>query len=92
VIEAEEVGEALDDVSLQVNQWQNEVIEVVEPCLNDMAELEDNPVEAETVILAGKLLIQVTDGDWKQAEGMAEVLQSYISETRSKGGEIVYVE
>ena len=92
MIEAEEVGEALDDVSLQVNQWQNEVIEVVEPCLNDMAELENNPVEAETVIVAAKLFLQVTDGDWKQAEGMAEVLQSYISENGSRGGEIVYVE
>lgn len=90
MIEAEEVGEALDDISLQVNQWQDEIVEDIEPVLNDMAELEDNPVEAESVILAGKLLLQVTGGDWKQSEGLAAVLHSYFSENYSNSGEVLY--
>lgn len=89
-METDEVSEALDDVSLQVNQWQNEVVEEIEPALNDMAEVEENPVEAETVILAAKLFLLVTDRDWKQAEGLAAVLQCYFTENQSSRGEIIH--
>jgi hypothetical protein len=91
-VNTDEVCEALDDISLQVNQWQNGVVEEIEPALNDMAEVEEKPLEAETVILAAKLFLQVTDRDWKQAEGLAAVLQSYFSENQSNRGETLYEE
>jgi hypothetical protein len=81
------------DVGVQVDQWQSDLIsDEITPALSDMAELEDQTVEAETALLTAKLLLHVTDGDWKQAEGIAKVIAYFFEKHQCQQGEIIYDE
>ncbi|MFB1064942.1 hypothetical protein [Natrinema sp. H-ect4] len=76
--------EALDlergDTEFQVQQWEDELAKDTKSALKDMAEVEDEDIEAEAAAFTAKLLFLVTDGDWKQSEGIASVLESFFSE------------
>jgi hypothetical protein len=73
-------SEALDSEALNVAEWENELVRDTKDCLKDAAEIEEETVEAEAAIFVGKLLLVVTDGDWKQAEGIAAVVEDYFRE------------
>jgi hypothetical protein len=81
--------EALDqergDTEFQVQQWEDELAKETKSALKDMAEVEDKDIEAEATAFTAKLLFLVTDGDWKQAEGIASVLNSFFSEQSNDG-------
>lgn len=68
------------DTAFQVEKWEDELAEETCSALRDMAEVEDKDIEAEAAAFTGKLLFLVTEGDWKQAEGIASVLESFFSE------------
>ena len=74
--EGKETGQK-GDTGFQVSCWEDELVEDVESVLNDISELEEKKVEAETAAFTAKLLLQVTDGDWKQSEGIAAVLEDF---------------
>lgn len=81
--------EALDlergDTEFQVEKWEDELAKETESALKDMAEVEDEDIEAEAAAFTAKLLFLVTDGDWKQAEGIASVVNSFFSEQSNDG-------
>ncbi|WP_058825700.1 hypothetical protein [Haloferax sp. Q22] len=68
------------DIAFQVEKWEDELAEETCSALRDMAEVEDKDIEAEAAAFTGKLLFLVTEGDWKDAEGIASVLESFFSE------------
>lgn len=68
------------DTEFQVQQWEDELAKETKSALKDMAEVEDEEIEAEAAAFTAKLLFLVTDGDWKQSEGIASVLESFFSE------------
>lgn len=74
------------DIEFQVQRWEDELAKETKSALKDMAEVEDEDIEAEAAAFTAKLLFLVTDGDWKQSEGIASVLKSFFSE-QSNGGE-----
>jgi hypothetical protein len=81
------------DTGVEVDEWQSNLVsDEIAPALSDMAELEDQSIEGETALLTAKLLLEVTDGDWKQAEGIAKVIAYFFERYQSKGGETVYEE
>ncbi|WP_049937164.1 hypothetical protein [Haloplanus natans] len=75
------------DAAFQIKKWEDELAKETKSALKDMAEVEDADVEAEAAAFTAKLLFLVTDGDWKQAEGIASVLESFFSE-QTAGSEI----
>lgn len=84
---------SISDVGVQVDQWQSDLInDEITPALSDMAELEDQDIKAETSLFIAKLLLRVTDGDWKQAEGIAKVIAYFFEKHQCQRGEIVYEE
>lgn len=50
----------------------------IESELEDMANQEGERIEAEATALVVQLFLHITDNDWKQAEGMATILQTYL--------------
>lgn len=72
------------DLEFQVEKWEDELARDTKSALKDMAEVEDKKIEAEAASFTAKLLFLVTDGDWKQAEGIAAVLESFFSEEAEK--------
>jgi hypothetical protein len=84
---------SISDVGVQVDQWQSDLIsDEITPALSDMAELEEQELEAETALLTAKLLLNVTDGDWKQAEGIAKVIAYFFEKHQCQQGEIIFDE
>jgi hypothetical protein len=84
---------SISDIGVQVDQWQSDLInDEITPALSDMAELEDQDIEAEASLFTAKLLLRVTDGDWKQAEGIAKVIAYFFEKHQCQRGEIVYEE
>jgi len=77
----------LGEVSVDVDEWQDELVDEVKEALEDMAEVEDMCVEAEATVFTSKLLLQVTEGNRKQAEAVASVLEANFSEQRD---EVIY--
>lgn len=75
------------DTGFQVSRWEDELVEEVESALEDMAELQGKKLEAETASFTAKLILNVTDGDWKQAEGMASVLEDFFR-NQTPGSEV----
>lgn len=63
-----------------VEEWEQDLVQEVESALNDMAELEDERVEAEATAFAARLFLEVTGADRKQAEAMAQILESLFSQ------------
>ena len=66
---------------MTIDEWQNELVDKVGSALDDMAEIEDEKVEAETAVFSAKLFSEVTDNDLKQAQAIGEVVASYMNET-----------
>lgn len=75
------------DTAFQVEKWEDELAEETCSALKDMAEVENKNIEAEAAAFTGKLLFLVTEGDWKDAEGIASVLESFFSEQAGDGVE-----
>lgn len=63
---------------LQIHHRMENLVSEVTAELNDIAEIEDKQVEAEATALVVQLFLHITDNDWKQAEGMATILQTYL--------------
>jgi hypothetical protein len=63
---------------LQIHDRMENLVNEVTAELNDIAKIEDEQVEAEATALVVQLFLHITDNDWKQAEGMATIHQTYL--------------
>lgn len=61
-----------------IHDRMEDLINKIEPELEDMANQEGERIEAEATALVVQLFLHITDNDWKQAEGMATILQTYL--------------
>jgi len=66
------------DPDLQIHDRMENLVSEVTDELNDIAEIEDEQVEAEATALVVQLFLHNSDNDWKQAKGMATILQTYL--------------